>query len=313
MKRPLIAFGSALALTVLSAGTSSQALLGLAIGLILVTCAALAATTLARRRVDIARTVARSEVHEADPVRLSFTVEGKGWLPVRVQVEDHGGGWLSIGDGGASLDLHVGRPGAYWLAPTRARVLDAIGVVAMRMLAGRVERLLMLPSPHGGSRVELSHLGLLDEPEPQGVLPYAPGTPLTRIHWPALARGAGLQMRHFAPPAGGLPLVVVDTAGTPSPGALDWAARTAAGYIVTLVRRGGCRVMLPGDSDATTVAGLDDTWRTVHRRLAMLGDLPRQTPAALTAGIRVRASAAPSTLAPAPPLPPRVLVATRCA
>ena len=68
----------------------------------------------------------------------------------------------------------------------------------------------------------------------------------------------------------GLPLVVVDTADTGDPRAVDWAARTAAGVILRLAGTGGCRVLLPGDQVATTVTDLTAAWRGVHRRLALL-------------------------------------------
>ena len=49
------------------------------------------------------------------------------------------------------------------------------------------------------------------DPEPDGLRPYAPGTPMSRIHWPSAARGGGLQERHFVSGRDQLPLVVVDT------------------------------------------------------------------------------------------------------
>jgi hypothetical protein len=110
-------------------------------------------------------------------------------------------------------------------------------------------------------------------------------------------------------------LVIVDTSGAASRAALDWAARTAAGYVLTLARAGGCRVLLPGDSRATSVVGCGGAWRAVHRRLATLDDVPPPVTAAskpLTAAVRVRAAAAPPALSPAPPLPRGIAGAGRC-
>ena len=262
------------------------------------------------------RIVDAVEVQEDAPLRLSFTVARSTWLPVQVEIANHSGGWLAVKDGVASLELRVGRPGTWRLAPTTTRLRDPIGLFERRSLAGRVERLLVLPAPSSRTRVHRSHLRLTDDVEPHGLAPYAPGTPLTRIHWPSLARGAGLHVRHFAAPLEGLPLVVIETDGAPDREALDWTARTAASYVLSLARSCGCRVLLPGDADPTSVIGSDAAWRAMHRRLATLGDLlppGKPLPAAGAATVRVRAAAAPATTVRPPPLPEGVSVAATCA
>jgi uncharacterized protein (DUF58 family) len=130
--------------------------------------------------------------------------------------------------------------------------------------------------------------------------------PLGRVDWTALARGLGLQVRHFSPGLTGVPLVVVDTTGVPSAPALDWTARTAAGFILTLAQRGGCRVLLPGDSNETSITGVNGEWRALHRRLATLA--PSRTSVALpprghASAIRVRATSAPVQADHSPQLP----------
>jgi hypothetical protein len=118
-------------------------------------------------------------------------------------------------------------------------------------------------------------------------------------------------VRHFALSPDGLPLVVVETEGAAGCTALDWTARAAAGHILALARAGGCRVLLPGDARSTSVIGLDDGWRAVHRRLARLGELPPPSGAARPRGaaaVRVRAAAAPRPTVPPPLLPEGVLV-----
>jgi uncharacterized protein (DUF58 family) len=258
----------------------------------------------------VQRLICVSEVQEDTPIRVRFSVHGTRWLPVQVEVEDHMGGWAQTRGGGASVELSVNLPGPFWLAPSEVRLRDPVGVFQRRAVAGRPEPLLILPAPLGRPSIRPSHAACTDDPEPQGLRPYAPGTPLTRVHWPALARGAGLHVRHFAPPPERLPLVVVDTAGTRSPGALAWVARTAAGYVLWLARTGGCRVLLPGDTAATDVVGTGGAWRAVHRKLAMLAELPAPTPSPRAAGgviLRVRAATAPPSRVPAPPLPRGVL------
>jgi hypothetical protein len=110
--------------------------------------------------------------------------------------------------------------------------------------------------------------------------------------------------------------MVVETADTGDPRAVDWAARTAAGAILRLVDTGGCRVLLPGDQVATTVTDLTAAWRGVHRRLALLQPgCSAVRPGPLQAGeapvLHVRAARAPAEVLGTPPrpLPPGVAAA----
>jgi uncharacterized protein (DUF58 family) len=291
-----------------AASLGSTALLAAAVGLVLLAAGAGLAVALAAKRITVTRAISGREVQEDSPIHLRFRIEGIRWLPVRLEIEDQTGRWAAITGPCAELTLCVNRPGALWLAPSRLRLRDAVGIFEWRLLAGRTEPLLILPVPDDPRHVEASHWNQADDLEPHGLAPYTPGTPLTRVHWPALARGAGLHVRQFAPPPGGLPLVVVDTAGAPSMQAVDWAARTAAGHILAFARGRGCRVLLPGDPSEMGMAVLAGQWRAVHRRLAMLGNSPPapervRTPPAQTGVVHVRAASAPAGLAPAPPLP----------
>jgi uncharacterized protein (DUF58 family) len=308
VRRPLGTLLFAAALATVAASSASLALLAVAIGLVLLTAAAGMAVALAGSRLTVARTIVAREVQQDASIRLQFSVQGTTYLPVRLEIEDHTGGWVAIEDRDASLQLRVARCGAHSLAPSRLRLRDALGIFERRLLAGRSEPLLILPTPQLRMPLHARACATDDDPEPQGLQPYTPGTALAHIHWPTLARGAGLQVRQFAPSPNGLPLVVVDTAGAPSPQARDWAARTAAGYILTFARNGGCRVLLPGDTMETSVTGVDGGWRAIHRRLAMIEDsAPRRAQKPPTGGLHVRATAAPAGLTPAPPLPSGVL------
>ncbi len=214
------------------------------------------------------------------------------------------------------MRLNVGRRGLWRLAPSRLRLRDALGIFERSMLAGQPEQVLILPAPDPAMPIPArpASCAAPGEADLDGLEPYVPGSPIGRIHWPALARGAGLQQRRLAPPAAGLPLVVVDTAGTSDPRAVDWAARVAAGAILRLARTGGCRVLLPGDRSATTVTGAAATWGAVHRRLALLEPVDRaagQPPT--TAGkaplVHIHAACAPTEalVAQPRPLPPGVV------
>jgi uncharacterized protein (DUF58 family) len=302
--RPL---GLLLVAAALAAGAetlASLALFALAVGLLLlIACAGLIAAP-AARRLSVSRTLIDHEAQEDDPLRLRFDVRGIKWLPVAVEVEDESKAWVDLAPGGTLLEVRVGRRGAYRLQPSRLRARDALGIFEWSLRAGSPEPFLILPRPDQEGDLRSRHAATSPSPEPDGLREHTPGDPLARIHWPALARGAGLQVRRFEAAPTGLPLVVVETAGTCDPYAVDWAARTAAGHILALTRGGGCRVLLPGDATETTVVDLQTDWRALHRRLARLDasllGTPRQ-PARGTPVIRIRASAAPAAVARARP------------
>jgi uncharacterized protein (DUF58 family) len=310
MRNPIALLLLAAALTAAAASMASLALFAVAMGLVLVTTCAGVAVALAASRLAVWRTLSHREAQEGDPIRLRFDVQGITWLPVVLDARDQSGTWVGLSPAGATVELAVPRRGAYQLVPSRLRLRDALGIFELQVPAGRHEPLLILPAPGGGAgrhpRVEAA----FDDPEPDGLRPYTPGTPLARIDWTALARGAGLQARHLSLQPGGTPLVVVDTAGWPSSRALDWTARTAAGYILALARAGGCRVLLPGDLSETSITDLDAEWRAIHRRLATLAPSAMSIalpPTRQVTAIRIQAAAAPPGLAPAPPMPPDVV------
>jgi uncharacterized protein (DUF58 family) len=305
LRGPLVTLATAVALAAGAASVASPALFAVAVGLVVLTGGAGIAVALAARRVTVNRIVGAREVEEGAPIRLRFSVAGKAGLPVRLEVEDQSGGWTEIGDPHTSLELRVNRRGAYWLAPSRVRLRDSLGIFETELLGGHPEPLLILPEPDRTASHPMGHSPALDDPEPHGLQPYTDGTSFARIHWPAYARGAGLHVRHIAPSPTGLPLVVVDTAGAPSAEALDWVARTAAGHILALARNGGCRVLLPGDLTETNVGNAAGEWHAMHRRLAMLGAFgPSEGRSrAGTSALHVRATTAPAGLEPPAPLP----------
>jgi uncharacterized protein (DUF58 family) len=289
-----------------AAGIASPALLAIGIGVLLLPWAAWLLLVSSACWVSLERSVAPCEVQEDAVVRIHFSVRAAQWLPVRVEVEDHLGGWLAINRGRGHLELQVPRPGIFCLSPSLVRLRDATGTFERRLTAGRPEHLLVLPAPQRGSIAGRPRFGLAGETEPDGLRPYVPGTPLMRIYWPTFAKSGELQVRHFAPPSGGLPLVVIDIAQTGRVEALDWLARTAAGYVLELAQTGGCRVLLPGETNPTSVVGVGAAWWDVHRRLARLAAASASDRSRLAlsgAAIHLRARDAPVTLPPSPPLP----------
>jgi uncharacterized protein (DUF58 family) len=318
MKRAGALLLGAVALAVAAGALASLALFALAFGLLLVTLAAGASVALAARRLVVTRSIPRREVGEDQPIGVCFQVGGLGRLPLPVHLEAQVGTdrWVPLGEDGGRLQLLVGRRGAWQLDPSRLRLRDGFGIVLQPLVVGWPEPLLILPTPDLGVPIPPRPGARAGDPDLDGLEPYVPGTPISRVHWPALARGAGLQQRRLTAPPGDLPLVVVDTADSGDPGAVDWAARTAAGAILRLAGSGGCRVLLPGDQVATSVTNLTAAWRGVHRRLALLQPAgPVAGRELLEAGpapvLYVRAAHAPAEMLAAPPqpLPPGVVAA----
>lgn len=129
---------------------------------------------------------------------------------------------------------------------------------------------------------------LLAAVEVDGLRPYRRGTPASRIHWPALARGAGLLERRLRVDGDSLPLVVLDARGMPAEQHLDAAVRAAASLTRELARRGGCRLLLPGARRALAVEPDLATWPVAHAKLALVeggGQARAPSPAALRAAL----------------------------
>jgi uncharacterized protein (DUF58 family) len=308
----------AVALAAGAGALASLALFALAVGLLVVTVGAGASVVLAVHCLTVTRWVLAREVREDQPIGVQFAVRLRGRgrlpLPVRLEAQADAGGWVPLGERGGTLELTVGRRGAWRLAPSRLRLRDAMGIFERSLLAGLPEPLLVLPAPDLRVPVPPRSGAWAGDPDPDGLQPYVPGSPIGRIHWPALARGAGLQQQRLAPQPAGLPLVVIDTGGASDPAAVDWAARAAAGVVVRLAGSGGCRVLLPGDHTATTVTDTAVTWRGVHRRLALVAPAGPTVPR-VPAGdgqapvVWIRAADAPAEVLSASPrpLPPGVV------
>ena len=316
MKRAAGLLLVAVILAVAAGALASLALFALAVGLLLVTLATGVSVAVAARHLAVTRSIPQREVGEDQPISVRFQVQGPGRLPLPVHLEAQAdvNSWMPLGEGGGLLPLLIGRRGAWRLDPSRLRLRDGLGVVDWPLVAGRPEPLLILPTPDLRVPIPPQPDVRAADPDLDGLEPYVPGTPIGRVHWPALARGAGLQQRRLTAPPAGLPLVVVDTADTGDPRAVDWAARTAAGAILRLAGTGGCRVLLPGDQVATTVTDLTAAWHGVHRRLALLQPgCPATGQGPLEAGeepvLHVRAADVPAEVLGAPPrpLPPGVV------
>ena len=127
----------------------------------------------------------------------------------------------------------------------------------------------------------------LAEVEIDGLRPYREGTSASRIHWAAMARGAGLLERRLRAESDSRPLVVLDARGAARPEDLDAAVRAAASIALELARNGGCALLLPGERRPSPLDGGVGPWAAAHARLAMV-DSATGTPAPFLAGVGIR-------------------------
>jgi uncharacterized protein (DUF58 family) len=306
MRRGALALGPAL-LALAAAALGSLSLFALALGLTAVYAGSLLALGLAARRLVVTRTVDRREIQEGQPITLRFEIGGLRGVPVSVEVLGADGVWQPLPSGGGRVAWTIDRPGAHVLKASPLRLRDDLGLFSRTTRGGAPESLLVLPKPAPPEQLRRGGAEVTGDPEPDGLRPYTPGTPMSRVHWASAARGGDLQERHFATGRDELPLVVVDATGADGDD-LDWAARSAAGLVLALSRSGGCRVLLPGDRVPTVIAD-PGAWPAMHRRLAALeaGGAATSAPPNARGVLHVRAASAPEPAQERTALPPGVV------
>ena len=135
-------------------------------------------------------------------------------------------------------------------------------------------------------RLDVGGGGPVPEPlaaiEVDGLRAYREGTPASRIHWPALARGAGLLERRLRPEAGSGPLVVLDARCEVEGEPLDRAVRAAASLVHELARQSGCELLLPGERRPAPIEPDLGAWPAAHVRLALVEGGPEAPAPALS-------------------------------
>jgi uncharacterized protein (DUF58 family) len=230
--------------------------------------------------------VAARRVVEDEPLAVVIEVSG-GRLPLP-------GGELRdpllsdpvpLGFGAARRRLRVsarfGRRGRRTLGASQVVVRDPLGLASRTLTAGHTDEVLVLPRVEAVRPLRAGDQGrarrrgrpaMAAEVELDGVREHRPGTPASRIYWPALARGAGLMERRLRAESDSRPMIVLDARGADREEDLDAAVRAVASLAVSLARDGGSQVLLPGDRRPTA---LDDTltgWPHLHARLALVTD-----------------------------------------
>jgi len=180
------------------------------------------------------------------------------------------------------VEVTFARRGRRALPPPALVLRDPFGLAQRVVRGAHGDELLVLPrvlpvratGAGGESMAAHARASLLAaaETEIDGLRPAREGSPASRIHWPALARGAGLMERKLISEADSRPLVVLDPRVPTSPEALDAAVRAAASLTVHFARRQGCALLLPGDRRATVVDTDLLAWPQRHVRLALVDE-----------------------------------------
>jgi uncharacterized protein (DUF58 family) len=202
---------------------------------------------------------------------------------------------MSLIQGSRVADVRIvtrfARRGLRRLEPPSLVVQDPLELASVaKQGAGRADELLVLPytervrwglASRGRAPLRTegrSHTEPMAAIDVDGLRPYRPGTPASRIHWPALARGAGLLERRLRADRDTRPLVVLDARGEYHGRQLDAAVRAAASLTVELARLGGCRLLLPGERRALAVEPDLASWPAAHARLALVEGGPETRP-----------------------------------
>jgi uncharacterized protein (DUF58 family) len=253
---------------------------------------------LAARRASVTRRLHGERVVEDQPLEATIEVRsGPLGLPGGEVLDDFVGSTLRL-NAGPSARRADGRATVRVVArfPRRGQLSfrqpvlwlrDPLGLAPVRRLGeGRAEQLLVLPrtepvswaAEESGDRPDSPALALAAEAfaatEVDGLRPYRPGAPASRIHWPAVAKGAGLLERRLRTDAASGPLVVLDARGPGSDELLDAAVRAAASLALELARRTGCELLLPGERRPIRIGPDLAAWPGAHARLALVDGGP---------------------------------------
>jgi uncharacterized protein (DUF58 family) len=246
---------------------------------------------LAAAGASVRRELHGDRVVEEQPLEATIEVRrGRFGLPGGQVLDEFAGGTMTLSPytgGGARSTVRVvarfPRRGRLRFDPPALSVYDPLGLARIRRPGdGPADELLVLPRTERvrwladelGRQPESAALlaarEALAATEVDGLRPYRPGAPASRIHWAALARGAGLLERRLTPDSGSGPLVVLDARMSGPAARLDAAVRAAASLTLELARRTGCELLLPGDRRPIRIGPELAAWPGAHARLALV-------------------------------------------
>jgi uncharacterized protein (DUF58 family) len=304
------AAGAALTLVALTFGAAPLFVLGLAlvgVGVLTPLWVGLAAAGLQGRRI-----LATDRVVEGNPVHATVELRRGLFRPPTLELLDplsgdedwRGGALWPNGSGRAatiSVVAQLPRRGRHEFPPPSLILRDPLELVEIwRPPRGEPDEVLVLPRTERvvwrgrdlGATAAASAGAVATEPlaavELDGLRPYQVGTPASRIHWAALARGSGLLERRLRADADTRPLVVLDTrCPSPDAPALDIAVRAAASLTFHLARESGCGLLIAGDRRPHEIDSDLRAWPAVHVRLAVVEGGPAARPPRLAQGARL--------------------------
>lgn len=237
-------------------------------------------------------------VIEGEPIELSFGLRaGLGPLIARLHdplLPDPIGVRVLVPRARRRRDVEGAQPGRgrHRLDPPRLAI-DAPFGLGSREVSGREEQssILVLPrieplrAPGEGGSSERSigspvedgadpaALGMLREsladPELDGVRAYRPGSPASRIYWPAFARGGDLMERRLTAGGGSTPLVALELPVGVEGEPVEAAVRAAASLCRRIAPARGCRLLLPGESRPHEIGSDLLAWPHAHAMLAL--------------------------------------------
>lgn len=261
---------------------------------------------LASRNTSVTRSMETDRVLEDQPFEALIEVQGGPFgAPGGEIIDPLAGGSIALGAflfsprrdraAEARVIARFARRGRRMLEPPALALRDPLGLTRIvRRGRGPTQTLLVLPrierprwSPEDpGERLD-QHAGTpvleaLAAVDVDGLRPYRPGTPASRISWPALARGAGLLERRMQIERETGPQVVLDVRCRGPAELVDAAVRAAASLTHTLATRSGCELLFPGDRRPIRIAPDLLTWGAVHVRLALLEGGPDAPPPSLS-------------------------------
>ena len=264
---------------------------------------------LAAHGASIERTLDSHRVIEEEPIEATIEVRRGHWgLPGAAVMDPLVGESVSIrtsmsivsGSTSASVRIVASFPrrGVRRIDPPVLIVSDALELARIvRESPSPPQELLVLPRtervkwvPGAGEKWRRATGAAPLEPfgatEVDGLRPYRQGTPASRIHWAALARGAGLLERRLRADTETRPLVVLDARCDGPLEHLDAAVRAAASLVLELGGRTGCGLLLPGEFRPFEVEPDLTAWPAAHAKLALVEGGPGTRAPGLARGAR---------------------------
>jgi uncharacterized protein (DUF58 family) len=282
-----------LALCLLAAAFAASALYVPGIALVLLAAAAEGGTRLSARGASLGREPRSATVEEGEELRLTLRVRA-GRLARGGELRPGGPAPpLRLGRlSGASVQLTMSprRRGAHRLEPSTLDLGDPLGI-CRRVLSSPATDVLVLPrvvplparrlAPIAGVGRERRTLSRqVASFDADGLRPYRPGAPASRIHWRSVARTGALLERRLTGESERLPLIVLDARAPAGEHELDACVRAAGSLCVALASLGGAGLLLPDEQRPQPVDATLAAWPGLHRRLALVQGGGRIAPAA---------------------------------